>query len=341
MDASVATRTLDFLANTVQTAMAGVEAWAWFLFAAVIFWSFLVDWSKSSIAGNPLDWKLFGQYAIGGISRAAFVGAYFASVMPLMHLFRQAGMSMSGSTMETVDIGELFRQRDEVSQRIYETINLIEQQGVWEQIKDIPEVLFLNFIGGIVFLQYLSIALIAVWVFARFLLAYLNGGVLVGALGSGYTQEYGRRAIAFAINSMFPLMLLAFMQGISARLIEEADVFTGETEITVSALWDLAQQLGFVFFLCLIAALVPKDILQGLVGTGGAPSASKAIRAAGGAGAAITNTVSQISSVYSALSKTFSGGGGGGGSPSIPPPTGSASGGGSSVPKLTFNSKKS
>jgi hypothetical protein len=345
VEPSTATRVLDYLTNSVMAASSGLEFWAWSMFTVLFVIRCIVEFTRAvhqSDGKVPIDLAVVFHAISSYVVVAIVVSLYFQSAFFLMDWFRQAGMALSGADMATVDIGELFRQREVVSERIYATIDSFKELGIWDQVKLVPEILMLNGLGGFVFIEYMLIALVAIWVYAKFCLGFLTGGVFVGGLIWRESYEYGKRSISYVLGSTQPLFLLAFMQGISARLIEEALPMTGEAVITVPALWDLMMILGFVFFLSLVAASVPREWLGGLVGTSGAPDLSRTLSTSSTAGSSVVSLAKSAQSIHQSIGNRIFGGGGsaggGGSSRSIASPSSNMSGGNAAVPQLNFNS---
>lgn len=343
MDPSLATQVLEFLTSTVMGAAAGLEEWSWVLFTALMFLSVVIEYGKSAAAGDPLGLTMFGHACIRGFLTAIVVGLYFSLAFPMMEQFREFGMTLSGAELDTVDIGEIARQADVVTERINTTIESLQELGWIDQIKALPEIAGLKILGFIVKLEYALLALIAIWVFAKFCLGFLTGGVFVGALAWQNSYEFGMRSITYLITSTQPLFLLAFMQGVSARLIQEAPVLTGTVPITTAEITDLFIILMFVFFLSLAAVSVPREWLSAVVGSGDAPSMEKATRKTAQIGGAGGGAMRSISNATNRIAGMLSGGGGkpsgGGGGSSTPFNYGSGGGGGANagIPKLTFN----
>jgi hypothetical protein len=341
LEPSTATEILNFLTNSIMGAMSQLETWAWAVFTCLFVIRCIVDFTRSlhRTNGTSIETSVIFDAASSFVVTAIVVSLYFSASFTIMDWFRQAGMALSGADMDTVDIGELFRQREIVSDRIYETVDSFKELGIWDQVKLVPEILMLNGLGGVVFIEYFVLALIAIWVYAKFCLGFLTGAVFIGGLSWNQSFSFGMRSISYVLSSTQPLMLLAFMQGISARLIMEAPVMTGEALITVPALWEIFMMLLFTIFLCLAAVSVPREWLGGIVGSSGAPDLSRtASHIASGAGG-IMGGAKMIANAHQSIgNRLFGGGGGGGGSRSIPSPSSSASNAGAALPKLTFNS---
>lgn len=343
MEPSTATEILNFLTNSIMGAMSQLETWAWAVFTCLFTIRCIVDFTRSihRTNGTSIEASVIFDAASSFVVTAIVVSLYFSASFTIMEWFREAGMALSGADMSTVDIGELFRQREVVSERIYDTIDSFKELGIWDQVKSVPEILMLNGLGVFVFVEYMLLALISIWVYAKFCLGFLTGAVFIGGLSWNQSYQYGMRSISYVLASTQPLMLLAFMQGISARLIMEAPVMTGEALITVPALWEIFMMLFFVLFLCLAAVSVPREWLGGIVGSSGAPDLTRtASHMASGAGG-IMGGAKMIANAHQSIGNRLFGGGNngsGGGGRSIPSPSSSASNAGTALPKLTFNS---
>ena len=341
MNASVASQALDFLTSRVLQGSAALEVWAWAVFTCVFTIKFIFDYgrvvarSEGSLAGLP---SMAMTNAIWGVGAAILIFLYFSSAFTLMGWFRSAGMALSGADMPTVDIGELFRQRNVVSDRIYNTIKSFSVLGFWERLAKVPEILLLNVMGVVVFFQYMLLALISVWVYAKFCLGFLMGGVFIGGLGWEHTVDYGRRALAYVLASTQPLMLLAFMQGISGVLLENTLVQNSATFVTVSDLTNLLGMLFFMFVLSLAAVRVPSEWLGGIVGSGGAPDLTRtASHVATGAGG-IMGGARMIANAHQSIGNRMTGGSGGGlgGGRGVSPSASPPSAGNAAIPSLKF-----
>lgn len=340
MEEATATKVLDFLTNSVMGAMSGLEIWAWTIFTILFTIRCIVDFTRSIHRSDRgvIDASVIFDAASSWVVVSIVIFLYFSSSFWLMEWFRRAGMALSGADIDTVDIGELFRQREVVSERIYATIDSFKELSVWDQVKSVPEILMLNGLGSVVFVEYFLIALIAIWVYAKFCLGFLTGAIFVGGLSWSQSFEYGKRSLSYVLVSTQPLMLLAFMQGISARLILEAPVMTGEALITIPALWDIFMMLMFVIFLCLAAVSVPREWLGGVVGSGGAPDLSRTASHIATGGGGMVGGAKMLANMHQAIGNRLFGGGSPAGSRSLPSPSNPASNAGNALPRLTFNS---
>lgn len=317
MDPSTASEVLEFLRTSVVGASESLQDWAWVLFSGLFTLSFIFSWGKQAVKGKPFDTAFFGEQTIKGVGIFMVIGAFFMLSLPWMEVMREAGMNLSGSSTATVDIGEIARQADTVTERVEETIDNLKRAGWIQTIQNVPEIIALMVLDGAVHFLYLIIALIAVWIYAKFMLGYLVGGVFIAGLGHKGTFRYGMTSLGYVLLSAMPLFLLAFLQGLSIQLLDGAILQPGQPA-SIPVLKEIIATQGFLVLMSVAAAAVPGEFMSSLVGTSGAPSASNAARSIAQGSNAVHSAVSQVMSRISSsgggrsLPSPSSGGGGGG-----------------------------
>lgn len=316
MTPSIASELLAHLTTTSIFAADSLEEWSWLLFTALTCLGVIIAYTKHAISGNPLDFAFFGALTIKGVLVGFVIFAYFILSMDWMELTREAGMRLSGSTAETVDVGEMARQADDVAQVINDTIDALKAGGLLATIGFLPEITSLMILNAVVHILFAVIALIAVWVFSKFILGYIVGGVFIAGVAWDQTYQYGKSYISYVLVSAMPLFLLAFLQGFSATLLEGVTLRPG-APATVPEIWRMIEMQGYIVMLSLAAAIVPREWLSSVVGSGGALSGQAAARNIASGGGGIAGGLSSVSNALKGL-----GGGGGGGAPSLPGPSG-------------------
>lgn len=252
-------------------------------------------------------------------------------------------MALSSAGLETVDIGMLLEQRTVVTSRIDAAIESMGGISLWTDASDIPEIVMLHGLKGIVFVLYLLIALISVWVYANFCLGFLVGAVFIGGLAWHQSFQYGMRSISYVITSTQPLMLLAFMQGLSAKLIMNDPAIAGSTPATTEEIWALIGKVLLFLALNVAAINVPSKWLGGIVGSSGAPDLTRTASHAATGAVGMIGGAKMLSNASQSIGNRMLGGGGGGGmgsagrgSSPVPPPS-AGTGAGSALPNLSFN----
>lgn len=330
MDPSYATDALASIEALTVGALEGMQEWSWAVFTVLAIIALLLSYTKSAVRGDGMPHGVFADWAVSKCLIGALIIGYFTLALPFMEHARQWGMELSGSSQATVPIGEIARQADVVTQRVNDTISSFQSLGWIEQLQAIPELMSLRVMNWFVHVIYIIIALIAFWVYAKFLFGYLVGGFFVGFMGWERSEHYGHRSFSYLLVSAMPLLLLALLQGYSERVLNEAVLPEGIAKI--SDLMSLIWRQAIILLLCFVTVVVPREWLNGVVGMSGAPSGSTVPQTMGKTGSAVT---SSISSAMHAISLGMQGAGklgnmfgGGGASPS--------SGGGSSVPRLKF-----
>lgn len=307
MDPSIASEFIAHLTTAIEFASDGLQDWSWVIFTALTIITVLVSLTKRAVSGGSFDSGFWGGLVWSAALVAIVVGGYFFLSMPWMELIREAGMRLSGSSAETVDIGEMARQADDISKVIDDTIRALKSGGFLSTISYLPEITALMILKAVVHILFAIIALIAIWIFSKFCLGFLVGGVFIAGLANDHTYEYGKKSFSYVFVSAMPLFLLAFLQGFSASLLEGVTLTPG-APATIPGIGRIIMMQGFTVVLSMAAAVVPKEWLMSGVGTSGAPSGTGVAQAAGGAGAAATNTISSVMNMIGG-----SGGNGGGG----------------------------
>lgn len=323
MDPSLASTILSFLMTSTTTASEGLQKWAWFIFGLLFTISLIFSWGHKAIKGEGFDWSWFGGETIKAVGIAVVIAGYFALSIPWMEAMREAGMNLSGSSAETVDIGEIARQSLTINDRVEEAVSNLASAS-WSEIPgNIPEIIALRFLDWITQFLYIVIALTSIWLFSKFMLGYLVGGVFIGGLGHKGTFQYGMTAIGYVVFSAMPLFLLAYLQGLSAQLLDAAAI--DGKPVSMPVLRDIVAGQGYLVIMSFAAAAVPREFLSSLVGMSGAPSASNAARSMAMGSNATYSSVRQVMSMFQRsggaknLGSPVSGGG------SAPPsPVGSA-----------------
>lgn len=332
MDPSLASQALASLeALTIQVSE-GLQEWSWLVFTVFTVFTVLVGYTKEAVKGNLLPTGFFGEQTIHKFIVGSLMIGYFTLALPFMEVVRSTGMELSGSTQETVPIGEIFRQADTVTERINTTIDSFQSLGWIEQIKAIPQLMSLRIMGWFVHVIYLCIALISFWVYAKFLMGYMVGGFFVGGMAGQATEHLGRQSYFYVIKSTMPLFLLAVLQGYSTTLLDST--LTPSGIIKTAEIWAIMWTQLVVLFLCLVAAFVPSEWLSGVASMAGAPSLSSLPRTMGSMGGSVLHAIKSSNSSRSSISSRSSGGGG-----SLPSPSamGGAGGRSNGIPMLTFN----
>lgn len=320
MDPSTATNVLAFLRDSTITASESMQDWAWILFGVMFFVSMIFSWGVKATKGEAIDSAWLGEQTIKFVGISIVIGLYFYLSIPWMDTMREAGMSLSGSSAETVDIGEIARQADTVTERVEETIKNLKRLSWREFFGAVPEIIALMVLDWTTHFLYLIIALIAIWLFSKFMLGYLIGGVFIGGLGHRGTFQYGMTAIGYVLFSAMPLFLLAYLQGLSIQLLDAASI--EGRPVSIPVLKELVVTQAYLVLLSGVAAVVPREFLGSIVGMSGAPSASNAARSIAQGSNAIHSAAKQIMSMFqrSGGGKSVGSGGSGPSGMNISPP---------------------
>lgn len=312
-----ATEVMNWLTDSVTNAIPELTAFAVGVAGVVFVWHLVNMFIDSYTRVGPL-------FPYGPAARAAWtlagsliaIAAYSQFAIPFFNSMFPAGMALGGADAGILPAGELAKYADTVNNSIETSIRLIREQGIWDRIAAIPEVIMMKLIWIGIWAFFVLLALIHFWLSATYLFGVIMGLATVGLIAWSKTQPLGMKSFSFAIHSGLPLLALGFLTSILMEKIEAAIMPDG-TPASMDMLWHILTVLFMSTIFTLAIPAVAKGFMFGMVGMGGAPDVNGVARPAGAMGAAISNVMNSIKSI---------GSNGGGGGKSLPSPGGAGAG---------------